>query len=132
MPWKGDLDKNLEASKPQMSRGQAFQKKKGNWGNPTLGMPDKPGEDWLHSWVKWEAIRKCYVGRGEKWTKPCMHIWIIKEKWKKKKSKCYVEKCTGPLNPVLLTPKSSALDFALQHCASNLRTQNFMIIVCMY
>jgi hypothetical protein len=22
-------------------------------------------------------------GRGEKWTKPCMHIWIIKEKWKK-------------------------------------------------
>jgi hypothetical protein len=19
-------------------------------------------------------------GRGEKWTKPCMHIWIIKEK----------------------------------------------------
>jgi hypothetical protein len=23
-------------------------------------------------------------GRGEKWTKPCMHIWIIKEKWKKK------------------------------------------------
>jgi hypothetical protein len=26
-------------------------------------------------------------GRGEKWTKPCMHIWIIKEKWKKKKEK---------------------------------------------
>jgi hypothetical protein len=26
-------------------------------------------------------------GRGEKWTKPCMHIWIIKEKWKKKKKK---------------------------------------------
>jgi hypothetical protein len=25
-------------------------------------------------------------GRGEKWTKPCMHIWIIKEKWKKKHS----------------------------------------------
>jgi hypothetical protein len=24
-------------------------------------------------------------GRGEKWTKPCMHIRIIKEKWKKKK-----------------------------------------------
>jgi hypothetical protein len=24
-------------------------------------------------------------GRGEGWTKPCMHIWIIKEKWKKKK-----------------------------------------------
>jgi hypothetical protein len=24
-------------------------------------------------------------GRGEKWTKPCMHIWIIKEKWKKKR-----------------------------------------------
>jgi hypothetical protein len=24
-------------------------------------------------------------GRGEKWTKPYMHIWIIKEKWKKKK-----------------------------------------------
>jgi hypothetical protein len=24
-------------------------------------------------------------GRGEKWTKPCMHIWIIKEKWKNKK-----------------------------------------------
>jgi hypothetical protein len=23
-------------------------------------------------------------GRGEKWTKPCMHIWIIKKKWKKK------------------------------------------------
>jgi hypothetical protein len=23
-------------------------------------------------------------GRGEKWTKPYMHIWIIKEKWKKK------------------------------------------------
>jgi hypothetical protein len=23
-------------------------------------------------------------GRGEKWTKPCMHIWIIKEKWNKK------------------------------------------------
>jgi hypothetical protein len=23
-------------------------------------------------------------GRGEKWTKPCMHIWIIKEKGKKK------------------------------------------------
>jgi hypothetical protein len=23
-------------------------------------------------------------GRGEKWTNPCMHIWIIKEKWKKK------------------------------------------------
>jgi hypothetical protein len=23
-------------------------------------------------------------GRGEKWTKPCMHIWIIKEKWKNK------------------------------------------------
>jgi hypothetical protein len=22
--------------------------------------------------------------RGEKWPKPCMHIWIIKEKWKKK------------------------------------------------
>jgi hypothetical protein len=22
-------------------------------------------------------------GRGEKWNKPCMHIWIIKEKWKK-------------------------------------------------
>jgi hypothetical protein len=21
-------------------------------------------------------------GRGEKWTKPCMHIWIIKEKKK--------------------------------------------------
>jgi hypothetical protein len=29
-------------------------------------------------------------GSGEKWTKPCMHIWIIKEKWKKKKN-CYVE-----------------------------------------
>jgi hypothetical protein len=26
-------------------------------------------------------------GRGEKWTKPCMHIWIIKEKWKKNWSK---------------------------------------------
>jgi hypothetical protein len=26
-------------------------------------------------------------GRGEKWTKPCMHIWIIKEKWKKKKER---------------------------------------------
>jgi hypothetical protein len=26
-------------------------------------------------------------GRGEKWTKPCMHIWIIKEKWKKKNKK---------------------------------------------
>jgi hypothetical protein len=26
-------------------------------------------------------------GRGEKWTKPCMHIWIIKEKWKKKRPK---------------------------------------------
>jgi hypothetical protein len=26
-------------------------------------------------------------GRGEKWTKPCMHIWIIKEKWKKKSGK---------------------------------------------
>jgi hypothetical protein len=25
-------------------------------------------------------------GRGEKWTKPCMHIWIIKEKWKKKRN----------------------------------------------
>jgi hypothetical protein len=25
-------------------------------------------------------------GRGEKWTKPCMHIWIIKEKWKKNKT----------------------------------------------
>jgi hypothetical protein len=24
-------------------------------------------------------------GKGEKWTKPCMHIWIIKEKGKKKK-----------------------------------------------
>jgi hypothetical protein len=24
-------------------------------------------------------------GSGEKWTNPCMHIWIIKEKWKKKK-----------------------------------------------
>jgi hypothetical protein len=24
-------------------------------------------------------------GRGEKWTKPCMHIWIIKEKGKKNK-----------------------------------------------
>jgi hypothetical protein len=23
-------------------------------------------------------------GRGEKQTNPCMHIWIIKEKWKKK------------------------------------------------
>jgi hypothetical protein len=22
-------------------------------------------------------------GSGEKWTNPCMHIWIIKEKWKK-------------------------------------------------
>jgi hypothetical protein len=36
-------------------------------------------------------------GRGEKWTKPCMHIWIIKEKWKKKfldpilSSKSYME-----------------------------------------
>jgi hypothetical protein len=26
-------------------------------------------------------------GRGEKWTKPYMHIWIIKEKWKKKERK---------------------------------------------
>jgi hypothetical protein len=26
-------------------------------------------------------------GRGEKWTKTCMHIWIIKEKWKKNKIK---------------------------------------------
>jgi hypothetical protein len=25
-------------------------------------------------------------GRGEKWTKPCTHIWIIKEKRKKKKT----------------------------------------------
>jgi hypothetical protein len=24
-------------------------------------------------------------GRGDKWTKPCMHIWIIKETWEKKK-----------------------------------------------
>jgi hypothetical protein len=24
-------------------------------------------------------------GRGEKWTKPCMHIWIIKEMEKKKR-----------------------------------------------
>jgi hypothetical protein len=24
-------------------------------------------------------------GRGEKWPKPCMHIWIIKEKIKKRK-----------------------------------------------
>jgi hypothetical protein len=24
-------------------------------------------------------------GRGEKWPKPCMHIWIIKEKKKEKK-----------------------------------------------
>jgi hypothetical protein len=23
-------------------------------------------------------------GRGEKWPKPCMHIWIIKQKNKKK------------------------------------------------
>jgi hypothetical protein len=28
-------------------------------------------------------------GRGEKWTKPCMHIWIIKEKWKKKKERFF-------------------------------------------
>jgi hypothetical protein len=26
-------------------------------------------------------------GRGEKWTKPYMHIWIIKEKLKKNKKK---------------------------------------------
>jgi hypothetical protein len=26
-------------------------------------------------------------GREEKWTKPCMHIWIIKEKGKKKPKK---------------------------------------------
>jgi hypothetical protein len=26
-------------------------------------------------------------GRGEKWTKPCMHIWIIKEK--RKKNECW-------------------------------------------
>jgi hypothetical protein len=26
-------------------------------------------------------------GRGEKWTKPCMHIWIIKEKWKRKRKR---------------------------------------------
>jgi hypothetical protein len=26
-------------------------------------------------------------GSGEKWTNPCMHIWIIKEKWKKKKKR---------------------------------------------
>jgi hypothetical protein len=26
-------------------------------------------------------------GRGEKWTKPYMHIWIIKEKWKKQTNK---------------------------------------------
>jgi hypothetical protein len=25
-------------------------------------------------------------GRGEKWTKPCMHIWIIKKKRKGGKS----------------------------------------------
>jgi hypothetical protein len=26
-------------------------------------------------------------GRGKKWTQPCMHIWIIKEKGKKKKQR---------------------------------------------
>jgi hypothetical protein len=26
-------------------------------------------------------------GRGEKWTNPCMHIWIIKEKWNKQTNK---------------------------------------------
>jgi hypothetical protein len=26
-------------------------------------------------------------GRGEKWTKPCMHIWIIKEKKKERYSR---------------------------------------------
>jgi hypothetical protein len=29
-------------------------------------------------------------GRGEKWTKPCMHIWIIKEKGKKKNCCCAI------------------------------------------
>jgi hypothetical protein len=31
-------------------------------------------------------------GRGEKWTKPCIHTWIIKEKWKKKDLCIYNQK----------------------------------------
>jgi hypothetical protein len=32
-------------------------------------------------------------GRGEKWTKPCMHIWIIKEKGKNKQTKKLNRQC---------------------------------------
>jgi hypothetical protein len=32
-------------------------------------------------------------GRGEKWTKPCMHIWIIKEKEKKTNEACDLAQC---------------------------------------
>jgi hypothetical protein len=54
-------------------------------------MKKKKNEVLIHAMNRhepWQQDFKKYLGgRGEKWTKPCMHIWIIKEKWKKKNKK---------------------------------------------
>jgi hypothetical protein len=49
--------------------------------------------------IHWVGGKGGSGGRGEKWTKPCMHIWIIKEKWKKKKIHCQVN--TSHCNVIL-------------------------------
>jgi hypothetical protein len=44
-------------------------------------------------WISFIAEIGDLLGRGEKWTKPCMHIWIIKEKGKKNLNFNFVFRC---------------------------------------
>jgi hypothetical protein len=49
-------------------------------------------------------------GRGEKWPKPCMHIWIIKEKWKKKETIIYLGLPVWFLRSIALIGRVITLD----------------------
>jgi hypothetical protein len=62
-------------------------------------------------------------GRGEKWTKPCMHIWIIKEKWKKKKGAI-------PKEDIIYTPNISIPNFRkeiLLHLKAQISSNTIMV-----
>jgi hypothetical protein len=56
-------------------------------------------------------------GRGEKWTKPCMHIWIIKEKWKKKKFAC--GKLVNKKKKHIWEQKTPDIPACYFHCSSS-------------
>jgi hypothetical protein len=67
-------------------------------------------------------------GRGEKWPKPCMHIWIIKQKQSKKKKR--KENLVSKLKCVIRVRYTVDIKDLYKHKNTKYLINNFNLITC--